>query len=153
LKTTLKGPAPQGDKSKPDIIDEAIEFFRANVLFKKYSPEGPADLTIAYLTIYIAEVLRLLAKEKTKSGGVKKLTELTMKANFSIPGEAKFPLNGFFGAPKDRGEQEKFRQYFRQLREECGNRVVERAYLEDGSQNKWWIQYSKRKFMNTDSTC
>lgn len=64
-----------------------------------------------------------------------------MKANFSIPGEKDWPLAGFFANPKDRKEQETFRQYYRQvipflllllslvqLREECGNRVLELAF-------------------------
>lgn len=152
LRTKIKGPAPSQKAGSPDIIDEAIEFFRANVLFKKYSPEGPADLTLCYLTVYIAEVLRLLTRYKTKNEGTKKLIELTLKANFAIPGEDKFVLNGFFSAPSDRKEQETFRQYFRQLREECGVRLLEFAYNEDGSPNKWWMQFSKRKFMNFDST-
>jgi len=122
------------------------------VLFRKYDSQGPADLTLCYLTIYIAEVLRLLATQKTKILGQKKLVELTMKANFSIPGEKDWPLGGFFQAPKERKEQETFRQYYRQLREECGNRVLEVAYQADGEQNKWWIQFSKRKFMNLAST-
>ena len=152
LKTKIKGPAPPADPNKPDIIDESIDFFRANVLFKKFTPEGPADLTLAYLTIYIAEVLRLFAAHKKKTDAQKKLVELTMKANFSIPGEKDWPLPGFFAVPKERKEQETFRQYYRQLREECGNRLLDVAYLADGEQNKWWIQFSKRKFMNIAAT-
>ena len=153
LKTKIKGPCPPADPSKPDIIDEAIDLFRANVLFKKFQPEGPADLTLVYLTIYIAEVLRLFATQKKKTDAQKKLVELTMKANFSIPGEKDWPLAGFFANPKDRKEQETFRQYYRQLREECGNRLLDVAYLAaDGEQNKWWIQFSKRKFLNINST-
>lgn len=30
--------------------------------------------------------------------------------------------------------------------------MLELCYLEDGSPNKWWLQFSKRKFMNIDST-
>ena len=41
-----------------DIIDEAIDFFRANVLFRQYDPKGPADRVLCYLTIYIGECLR-----------------------------------------------------------------------------------------------
>jgi actin related protein 2/3 complex subunit 3 len=152
LRTKIKGPAPTQKDGEKDVVDEAIEFFRANVMFKKYSSEGPADLTICYLTVYIAEVLRLLVKQKTKNEGIKKLTELTMKPNFSVPGDANFVLGGFFSAPKDNKEKETFRQYYRQLREETGNRVVELAYNQDGSPNKWWLQFSKRKFMNIDST-
>lgn len=153
LRTKLKGPAPAAKEGTLDIIDEAIKFFRANVLFKKYESKGPADLTICYLTIYITEVLRLLARDKDVTAGKTRLVELTLKQNFAIPGEKGFPLGGFFSDPKDRREGDTFRQYFRQLREECGNRLLDVIYNEDGTQNKWWFQYSKRKFMNIASTC
>lgn len=63
-----------------------------------------------------------------------------------------------------------FRGYMRQLREETGscvdprssscsdvpltaaNRLLDRVYREDGSQNKWWFQFAKRKFMNVAKT-
>jgi actin related protein 2/3 complex subunit 3 len=41
--------------AEADIIDEAISFFRANVLFRTFQSQGPADLTLAYLTAFIAE--------------------------------------------------------------------------------------------------
>lgn len=152
LKTKLKGPAPKGKGDEPDIIDEAIRFFRANVLHRKYKSKGPADLTICYLTVFISEVLRLLAPQKTRMAGEKKITEISMKANFAIPGESKFPLAGFFGQPESRNAAEQFRQYFRQLREETCMRMLDIVYNSDGSFNKWWFQFSKRKFMNIAST-
>ena len=44
-----------------------------------------------------------------------------------------------------------FRTFYRQLREEVVNRLVDLAYLENGEQNKWWMSFSKRKFMNIAS--
>jgi actin related protein 2/3 complex subunit 3 len=40
----------------PDVVDEAIAYFRANVMFRSFPVEGPADLVLAYLTVYISEV-------------------------------------------------------------------------------------------------
>ncbi len=40
------------------------------------------------------------------------------------------------------------RSYFKQCREELGVRLVEVAFNADGSVNKWWMQFSKRQFMN-----
>jgi hypothetical protein len=36
LRTQFRGPAPKGDADKPDIIDEAISFFKASIFFKNY---------------------------------------------------------------------------------------------------------------------
>lgn len=69
------------------MIDESIAFFRANVMFRAFQSQGPADLTLAYLTAFIAEVLRFFAKQKTKEEAKKKLTELSMSQNFPIPGQ------------------------------------------------------------------
>jgi len=88
----------------PDIIDEAIDFFRANVLFRNYKSNGPADLQIAYLTIYISECLRILQKHKNKKDGLKNIITLSMSGNFAVPGEKGFPLPGFFRDPPNRGE-------------------------------------------------
>ena len=66
---SVKGPAgdfvAQSEKDV-DIIDEAINYFRANILFSQFEVEGGADLTLVYLTAWIADCLRKLQKEKTK---------------------------------------------------------------------------------------
>ena len=56
LKTRSRGPAPKALDSERDVIDEAIEFFRANVFFKSYEVKGGADRALIYLTIYISQV-------------------------------------------------------------------------------------------------
>lgn len=65
----MKGPAgefvAQSEKDV-DIIDEALNYFRANILFSQFEVEGGADLTLVYLTAWIADCLRKLQKEKTK---------------------------------------------------------------------------------------
>lgn len=150
LKTKIKGPAPPGRSDEPDIVDEAIKFFRANVLFRKYESKGPADLTLCYLTILISEILRVFAgnQAKDRNSAEKKLLEISLKTNFAIPGDTGFSLAGFFTAPAARSEGEKCRSYFKQLREETCARMLDFGYLADGSRNKWWCQFSKRKFMN-----
>jgi actin related protein 2/3 complex subunit 3 len=136
---------------EPDILDESIAFFRANVLFRTFQSQGPADLTLAYFTAFIAEVLRFFAKQKTKEEARKKLTELSMSQNFPIPGDKNFALAGFFSQPSARAESDAFRTYFRQAREEVCTRLIEVAYDATGAQNKWWISFAKRKFMNITS--
>jgi len=57
-------------------------------------------------------------------------------------------MQGFFKLPGGKQEEDITRQYFRQLREELCDRLLDIAYLTDGKPNKWWMQFSKRKFMN-----
>jgi len=151
LKTKVKGPAPPCKTSDEDIIDEAIKYFRANVLFRNFQTQGPADLTLAYITAFIAQLLREFVKQKTKNDAKAKITAVSMAQNFAVPGDKTWTMQGFFKEPANRQEAEIFRQYYRQLREEVTNRLVELAYSENGEQNKWWIAFSKRKFMNITS--
>jgi len=151
LKTKVKGPAPPAKTGEEDIIDESLKNFRANVMFRNFPSKGPGDLTQAYITAFIAQVLREFSKQKTKNEAKAKITALSMSQNFAVPGEKGWQFPGFFKEPASRSESESFRNYYRQLREELVNRLVDLAYLDNGEQNKWWMQFSKRKFMNISS--
>mgnify|MGYP001044204032 CR=1 FL=1 len=135
-----------------DIVDEAIEFFRANILFRSYEPKGAADLQLCYLTIYFSEILRFLHKSaKTVAEARKSITQISLVQNFAIPGDANFCLAGFFTTPATRAEGDLIRAYMLQLRQEAAARFVEAVYNADGTQNKWWFQFNRRKFMNIES--
>jgi actin related protein 2/3 complex subunit 3 len=63
LNLSTVGPAPKADFDGDDIIDEAINQFRANILFKYYDVKGPADKVIIYLTVFIQKCLEIIAKK------------------------------------------------------------------------------------------
>lgn len=66
---SVRGPAQRfisKDPKEIDIVDEALYFFRANILFTVFEVQGGADLTLVYLTAWIADCLRKLSKDKTK---------------------------------------------------------------------------------------
>ena len=128
LKTKVKGPAAPCPSDQPDIIDESLQFFRANVLFRNFQPQSPADLSLAYLTVYVGELLRAFSKCKSKEEAKKQMTAVSMSTSFAIPGDKQFVLPGFFQQPATRQEGEAFRNYFRQAREETAIRLVELAY-------------------------
>lgn len=150
LKTEIKGPAPPGRSGEEDIIDEAIELFRANVMFRSFEVESPADRVLIYLTVYISECIRFCKDKKTLSQASKDLFAFSKKS-FKIPGDSGFSLGGFMTAPKNRNDGEKLRGYFKQLREECALRILKKIYDESGEPNKHWMQFARRKFMNIDS--
>ena len=52
-----------------DIVDEAIAFFRANVLFKSFEPKGGADLLLIYLTLFCHKVITECARKSNKKAG------------------------------------------------------------------------------------
>jgi len=86
-----------------DIIDEAINFFRANVLFRKFEVKGPADKLLVYLTLYINMALKRIEACRTEADGVKAIISLGLE-RFPIPDELGFPLGGLFTAAQTTDE-------------------------------------------------
>ena len=130
-----------------DIVDEAIALFRANVLYASFDIQGPADRLLVYLTLYIQQCLvRLDAKGKNKTEGLKVMVDLA-RETFPLPGEGGWPLGGHFPTPKSRQETDQARGYLKHVREELGTRLVDNVYNADGTPNKFWMAYSKRRFM------
>lgn len=147
LRTQFKGPAPR-DNSDSDIIDEALTFFKANVFFRNYEIKGEADRTLIYLTLYITECLKKLQKSKSKNEGIKEMQSLAI-SRFYIPGEAQFPLNAMYSRPANKQEEDTMRSFLLQLRQETGLRLVEKVFdPETDKPSKWWMCFSKRKFMD-----
>ena len=61
---------------------------------------------------------------------------LALDNNFAIPGDAGFPLNQAFEAPRDRGQAETLRAYIAQMRQELAIRLVERVYADADAPSK-----------------
>ena len=149
LKTKVRGPAPVADDGATDIVDEALDFFRANVLFSSFEVKGGADRCLIYLTLYISQCLKRLEKAKNKDDGGKILFALSNES-FPMPGGAGWQLGGHIPAAESRSDSDTLRSYFKQMREETGRRLLEKVFDEagGGAPNKWWMSFSKRKFMN-----
>lgn len=147
LKTQFKGPAPK-ETSDFDIIEEALQFFKANVFFRTYEIKSEADRTLIYITLYITECLKKLQKCTSKNQGLKEMNTLAI-SKYYIPGEAQFPLNAVYAKPANAAEEEKMKQYFLQIRQEVGVRVVDRVFdPATDKPSKWWMCFVKRKFMD-----
>ena len=58
------GPAPKYSSPEgKDIVDEALAFFRPNILLKNFEIEGPADITLLYLILFINHCLQKIETE------------------------------------------------------------------------------------------
>ncbi|XP_028753982.1 actin-related protein 2/3 complex subunit 3 [Neltuma alba] len=147
LKSHIKGPAPNSDQDRTDIVDEAITFFRANVFFRNFDIKSPADKLLIYLTFYINVALKRLEGCRTLAEGTKAIINLGLE-DVPVPGESGFPFPGLFPLPQSRKEAELFRNYLKQTREETSGRLLSVAYRPNGTPNKWWLAFAKRKFMN-----
>ncbi len=95
------------------------------------------------------QCLKKIEKKANKADALRELTTLAQGSHY-IPGDGGWPLGQLMPAPKTSAEQEALRLYFRQIREGLVPRLVDRVFNEDGTPNKHWMQYSKKKFMNKE---
>ena len=133
----------------PDAIDEVLDGFRANVLYRKFDVRSGSDRLLAYLTFFASDALRKYAEGcPDKRTAVKAARELA-SGRFACPGEADFEFGALLPAPETREEMEKFRAFARRCREEIAMRLVERCYDDvTGAPDKFWMAFAKRKFLN-----
>lgn len=139
----------QAPASQDDIIDDTLNFFRANVLFRNFEVRGGADRTMIYLTLWACQCLVACEKIEDKPTAVREMRNLAQK-QFAIPGDPTWPLGGLFPVPANRAEGDSLRAYLKQAREELALRLTDRLFDPDGSKNKWWQAFSKRKFMGKE---
>ncbi|BGO98210.1 subunit of the Arp2/3 complex [Rhodotorula toruloides] len=150
---------PTADPSIPDIIDESLQLFRANSLFRNFEIKTPADRALIYLILFIGDCLGRIAQARTWTyqDALKQLTTHSL-SHFSLPGEPGFPLNQVFTPPSPPTPVEKdaLRSWLVQARQETVVRLLERHVYsvadestEGGKRaSKWWMAFSKRAFMN-----
>lgn len=154
-----------------DPLDEILALFRANTFFRNFEIKGPADRVMIYGILFVSEVLSKIKPSMSRREAEKvrlpyllilagidfrlgmlmccqSVNNIALDNNFAIPGDAGFPLNQAFEAPSDRNSAEVLRQYIMQMRQELAARLLSRVYADDtGLPSKWWLSYSKRKFM------
>jgi len=149
LRTSVRGPAPPTNDA--DVIDEAINYYRANVLFRTFDVKGGADRTLIYLQLFIGQCMQRLTDRqatcKTKADGAKAFHAMCLEP-FLLPGDVNFALGGFVTQPKDRKEAEAWRSWMKQAREELTYRLLDKCYTPEGSLNKYWMAFACRKLLN-----
>lgn len=148
LKTKTRGPAP-ACTDEEDIVDEVMKYFRPNCLFRNFEVKGGADRTLIYLTLTMQQILKECERFKTRPEAEKAVHALIIK-QFPIPGGPGWALGGMFPNPSDLQDGETWRLYMKQAREEVANRTLDVLYYPDGSKNKWWNSFAKRKFMGKE---
>ncbi|KAI4183593.1 MAG: hypothetical protein L6R41_005316 [Letrouitia leprolyta] len=142
LRTRTRGPAytlpalppstpadlsPDPDHESYDPLDEILSLYRANTFFRNFEIKGPADRLLIYGILCVGELLGKVPKVGGMREGEKALLNTALD-HFAIPGDAAFPLNQAFEAPRDRQDAETLRQYLSQVRQELAIRLVARLY-------------------------
>lgn len=144
LRTRTRGPAQQlaplpAGTSEVDVdpssesydpLDEILSLFRANTFFRNFEVKGPADRVLIYGILFVSEALSKIRAGVGRRDAEKAVMNVALDTNFAIPGDAGFPLNQAFEAPKDRKEAEVLRQYIMQMRQELAVRLLDRVYMD-----------------------
>ena len=92
------------DPSQSDIIDETLDLFRANSLFRNFEIKGPADRLLIVLILFISDCLAKISAARTPPTQIEctKLLNTLAVDSFAVPGDAGFPLNAHYQSPASR---------------------------------------------------
>lgn len=94
------------DSNSADIIDETLDLFRANSLFRNFEIKGPADRLLIVLILFVSDCLAKLGSARTVPNQIEagKLLNTLSVDNFPIPGDAGFLLNAHYASPGSRSD-------------------------------------------------
>eukprot|EP00758_Cryptobia_borreli_P003314 Tbor_TRINITY_DN3680_c0_g1::TRINITY_DN3680_c0_g1_i1::g.215::m.215/K05756/ARPC3; actin related protein 2/3 complex, subunit 3 len=161
-KASMVGPAPsmslvdvdeEGNQTEAeDILDEALYYFKSNVLFKTFKMKGDADRLILFLTHYLHTLLKKIVRMDIKAA---KAVVLQLQTEYSVlPTDASFPFAVFFSLDKEgpvtTDEKERFTEYSKQIRYEIGMRMIDKVYQfpeADGTGSKHWMLFTRHHLL------
>ena len=94
------------DPSEADIIDETLDLFRANSLFRNFEIKGPADRLLIILILFVSDCLAKIGSARTLPSQIEATKMLNTLAvdSFPIPGDANFALNAHYAPPGNRAD-------------------------------------------------
>jgi len=150
-------PDPDNPDVMGDIIDECLEYYKPNIFFPAFEIKNAADRLIIYGILYVTLALKTMSKCTSRHQAEQDMYRLALN-KFALPGEANFPLNVYFLRPDSPEDTDELRRYMLQFRHELGYRLVGLVFdpkMNNGKTDqpsKWWISFSKRKFLKCELT-
>ena len=143
--------AYSNDTSAHDIVDEAIALFRANIFFKNYKVEGPADRTLVFLTCFIQKMLEQMARFPEQEKAARVVGLIMAEPSILDVQSANHFMNklGLLKVNPTISEKQKCAEYLKTLMRECSKRLLEYLYRpEEGEMNrKFWLGFGKKTFL------
>ncbi|OHT07740.1 hypothetical protein TRFO_24019 [Tritrichomonas foetus] len=133
-----------------DIVDECLYHFRTNIFMRDFKIKSDADRLLIYLTFYAMKCLKLIAKNKNDKAKCAKEIQGWNLNPFPVPGDAGFILASLITTEVKPQEKAELLGYFKQLRIETGNRLLDIVFANGTEADKWWICFAPRKFMDKE---
>lgn len=146
-KPNLDGKLIKAKDKSIDIIDEAIAFFRANVLFKSFSIKTDGDKTLVYLEVFIAKILSSIENVYTDKKKSKELMYNLISECEWGPNVKNHFLNTILEIKQN--EVAELSSYLKSIREETVNRMFYLLFEAPGCtlDIKYWMAYSRKSFL------
>ena len=137
-----------------DVVDEVLYYLKARMYLKTFPLEGAADRLSLYLTLYLQNCVRRLAKQKQPlpETAARQALQTLAAERQTVPGDASYPFNALYPTKSATAaaELEELRDYCKRLRLEAGHRLVDRVYAipeADGAPNKFWMVIAKQELL------
>ncbi len=129
-----------------DIIDEAIIYFRANVLLKNFPMKGDADKLLVYITVFIQKCLEVISNDTDVNKAKSNLKNLIDDAEYNPNNKSHF-FNSLVTI--NNSEITELQNYLKSVRKEVVNRMQYLLFdaLWGTLDLKFWLMFAKRRFM------
>eukprot|EP00768_Dysnectes_brevis_P000832 gnl/Dysnectes_brevis/1189_a1329_3864.p1 GENE.gnl/Dysnectes_brevis/1189_a1329_3864~~gnl/Dysnectes_brevis/1189_a1329_3864.p1 ORF type:complete len:189 (+),score=41.48 gnl/Dysnectes_brevis/1189_a1329_3864:40-567(+) len=131
-----------------DIIDEVIELYKPNIMFKNFEIKHASDRNLLYNILYLTKLIRKLKRVKGRRNAVQIANNLA-HSEFACPGDDFFALSSLY-PPGTGKERAKWKQYTATVRAALGMRMLPLLFPEgtpDEPVNKWWSSFAKNNFV------
>jgi actin related protein 2/3 complex subunit 3 len=136
------------DEIDLDIIDEALIYFRANVLFKNFPIKGDADKLLIYITVFIQKCLEVANIQDVEKG------RSLMKNLVDDCEWTPIFKTHFFNSliTLNENEVKPLQLYLKDVRKEVVQRLQFILYDSDFKtlDLKFWLGFSRKKFMGLE---
>jgi actin related protein 2/3 complex subunit 3 len=128
-----------------DIIDEALIYFRANVLFKNFPIKGDADKLLVYITVFISKCLEVAYNQEIDKAKTP-MKNLIDECEWSTNLKSHF-LNNLLNYKAN--EAYDLQVYLKSIRKEVVMRMMYILYDSDHKtlDLKYWLGFAKKRFM------
>jgi len=133
-----------------DIIDEALIYFRANVLFKNFPIKSDADKLLIYISVFISKCLEVAYSYSNEYEKAKIYIKNLIEDCEWTPNLKSHFLNNLLNVQNS--EVNELQNFLKSIRKETVSRLIYILYDSESKtlDLKYWLGYARKKFLGYD---
>lgn len=133
-----------------DIIDEALMYFRANVLFKNFPIKSDADKLLIYISVFISKCLEVALSTGNDYEKAKNYMKILIDDCEWSPNLKSHFLNNLLNVQQN--EINELQVFLKGIRKETVMRLIYILYDSESKtlDLKYWMGYARKKFLGYD---